>query len=904
LIFSKHILNNYLLKLLLLSLLASTVFAYSGGTGTAENPYQIATPNDLLVLAANTNDYSKAFILVNDINLAGYTFDKAVIAPDISSSENFQGTSFNGTFDGSGHSILNLTINAGETGNDYLGLFGRIDQGGVVKNLGIKDVNIVVFIGGNDAYFVGGLCGDSEQCDISNCFSTGKVTGIYETGGLCGGSDNSNISDCFSTAEVTGVYDTGGLCGYNFGIGSIANCYSTGNVGGDNFTGGLCGYNFGSITNCYSTGNVYGYNSTGGLCGINLDGTISGCYSTGSVAIGHHTGGLCGYNYYGSISNSYAAGPVTGDAYTGGLCGRNFGFGSIKASIINCYSTGNVSGSGYYCGGLCGENESSTISKCYSTGAVSGSLVGGFVGDSNNSIINNSFWDVNTSNQTFSHGGTGKTTVQMKTLSTFTSAGWDFVGETANGTDDIWNINEGISYPYLAWQPHVAVPNVTGMTEADALTAITNADLVAGTITAEYSRTVPLGNVIRQTPAAGTSVAVGSTVNIVVSLGLKYSGGTGTQINPFLIAAVSDWNSLMRTSEDWDKYFIMTADIDLQGLSLTPVGNSTTKFIGVFDGNNHIIRNVVMNLPGVSGVGLFGYMDLGGQIRNLGIVDVNIIGYNSVGSLVAYKGGGSITDCYSTGAVKGSGDGVGGLVAVNYGSITNCYSAGKVSGSSYIGGLVSDNEYGGAITNCYSTAVVSSSSYYAGGLVGYNRTDGATIANCYSTGAVSCSRNYVGGLVGYSWYGNISNCYSTGAVSGNVDVGGLVGDSWYGSIVGSFWDVNSSGRSTSAGGTGKTTAQMKTLTTFTSAGWDFDVDWFMQLDEYPILIWQISPVDIYTDGKNNFRDFAALARYWMRDDCATYNYYCDGADLDSNGSVDIHDLKKFISYWLQSGIYE
>jgi hypothetical protein len=82
-----------------------------------------------------------------------------------------------------------------------------------------------------------------------------------------------------------------------------------------------------------------------------------------------------------------------------------------------------------------------TISDCYSTGAVSGTLhVGGLVGN-NGGNINSSFWDSETSGQTISAGGTGKTTVEMKTFSTFTLAGWDFV--------DAWGIGNGQTYPYL-----------------------------------------------------------------------------------------------------------------------------------------------------------------------------------------------------------------------------------------------------------------------------------------------------------------------------------------------------------------------------------------------------------------------------------------------------------------------
>ena len=167
--------------------LFSSVFAkYSGGSGEPNNPYRIADANNLLVLAADANDYSKAFVLVNDINLAGLTFTTAVIARDTDSSpgSGFNGTPFTGVFDGNNHSILNLTINANENSNSSLGLFGCIGQGGLVKNLGIEDVNIIL-IAGYSSDFVGGLCGYNDYGSITNCYSTGSAAGnYYDAGGL------------------------------------------------------------------------------------------------------------------------------------------------------------------------------------------------------------------------------------------------------------------------------------------------------------------------------------------------------------------------------------------------------------------------------------------------------------------------------------------------------------------------------------------------------------------------------------------------------------------------------------------------------------------------------------------------------------------------------------------------
>ena len=131
-------------------------------------------------------------------------------------------------------------------------------------------------------------------------------------------------------------------------------------------------------------------------------------------------GGLAGINE-GSISDSYARTAVTATfEVAGGLVGCN----SISGTVNNCYSAGKVL-SGRFPGGLAAENPG---------------------------LASDSFWDIDTCGQTTSAGGIGKTTAEMKKVSTFLDAGWDFVGETANGTEDIWWIDEGQDYPRLWWE--------------------------------------------------------------------------------------------------------------------------------------------------------------------------------------------------------------------------------------------------------------------------------------------------------------------------------------------------------------------------------------------------------------------------------------------------------------------
>ena len=338
-----------------------------------------------------------------------------------------------------------------------------------------------------------------------------------------------------------------------------------------------------------------------------------------------------------------------------------------------------------------------------------------------------------------------------------------------------------------------------------------------------------------------------------------YSGGTGEPNDPYQIATVADLIALGETPEDYDKHFILTADIDLDpnipGLTvfgkavIAPAsyihvfpGVEGTPFTGVFDGNNHMVSH--LTITGESYVGLFGLLNYEAEVRDLGVVDVNIVGSSEyVGGLVGDNGG-TVTDCYSTGSVSGTEWFVGGLVGHNRGgALTKCYSCAAVSGLQYVGGLVGYTDYG-SITRSYSTASVSGTGFCVGGLVGENAY-GLIAASC-SSGSVSGTGS-VGGLVGEN-YGNIIMSHSSGSVNGTgFYVGGLVGYDESDAISSSFWDTQTSGLANSAGGTGKTTAEMQTAKTFLDAGWDFvgetvngtdDIWWIDEGKDYPRLWWE------------------------------------------------------------------
>jgi hypothetical protein len=201
---------------------------------------------------------------------------------------------------------------------------------------------------------------------------------------------------------------------------------------------------------------------------------------------------------------------------------------------------------------------------------------------------------------------------------------------------------------------------------------------------------------------------------------------------------------------------------------------------GTFDGQGYEIRDLFINRPDEELVGLFGAVDRGGIIKNVGVVDVTVTSETTVGGLAGWN---------------------------YYGTVRNSYSSGNVTGKYNIGGLLGENYYG-------------------------------TVSNSYSSGNVT-GVTRVGGLVGEDWYGTVGNSYYTGSVTGNYDVGGLVGMNYEsgGTVSNSFWDTETSGQATSDGGTGKTTAEMKDIATFSGAGWNIITVALNQTN--PTYIWNI-----------------------------------------------------------------
>lgn len=208
---------------------------FGGGSGAELDPYLV---EDLADLDAIRNDTTASYKLVNDI-------DAAETSTWYSGNGWVPIDGWIGILDGNGYKIDGLYVNR----DIASGLFKETDSGGVIKNLGLENVDI----SGNNSYYNGAFVG-RNYCDIYNCYSTGVIN-----------NPSGN--------------DQGGIVGRNnYSTSEIKNCYSLCTVTGNNQVGGLVGRNDGIITNSYCAGNITGNFSVGGVVGINAGGSASDCY--------------------------------------------------------------------------------------------------------------------------------------------------------------------------------------------------------------------------------------------------------------------------------------------------------------------------------------------------------------------------------------------------------------------------------------------------------------------------------------------------------------------------------------------------------------------------------------------------------------------------------------------------
>ena len=213
-------------------------------------------------------------------------------------------------------------------------------------------------------------------------------------------------------------------------------------------------------------------------------------------------------------------------------------------------------------------------------------------------------------------------------------------------------------------------------------------------------------------------------------------------------------------------------NIDLTGKGWTPIGtNYEKRYKGTFDGRGHTIKGLTVTTNDQF-VGLFGYLDKAGTVKNVVMEGIQI----------------------TSNHVLMSGN-TGGVVGYSWGTIENCSVSGSVSGTNCVGGVVGSQK-AGSIIGCSSSAIVKGTRY-VGGVAGEKW---GTMTACYATGNVTLEINSPqdlsgGGVVGLNGGSTVLACYATGNVNskgsntGNVHIGGFLGDN-YTTVTACYWKNN------------------------------------------------------------------------------------------------------------------
>jgi len=380
--------------------------------------------------------------------------------------------------------------------------------------------------------------------------------------------------------------------------------------------------------------------------------------------------------------------------------------------------------------------------------------------------------------------------------------------------------------------------------------------------------------------------------------------GDGSEGNPYQISSLknlywiaspNDIVPLPTRSHRWAANYIQICDIDASATSTwddnddgnfegwLPIGNDALVFSGSYNGLCHVIDNLYINRPNSSKVGFYG-ITTDATIKNLGLTNVNITGYHGTGALAGYNYPNSrIEFCYSTGSITGITSNSGGLLGVNSGSVVEyCYSLASVNGDNSSGGLVGSNT-NSQINNSYSAGSITSNGVFVGGFVGANSS--STINNCYSIGHLNISNmssGYIGGFAGESFdNATVNNC---------------------------FWEIDASGMAISSGGTGKTTQEMKTESTYTNSGWDFNDIWQINSFEnsgYPYLIWPIYyPPEVEIQSVTNITDKSVMVNFRIKSLGEPSNQTNFGVCWNKSQNPDIGDYKKELGHASNTGYFQ
>lgn len=574
--------------------------------------------------------------------------------------------------------------------------------------------------------------------------------------------------------------------------------------------------------------NIRGYWYVAGIVSMIFHSSVECCFVTGTIE---------GYNRAGGIA-----------AYMSGDTADN----ELTAEVTNCYSRATITirhprGS-YMAGGIVGTIFSGRITHNYSTGLIlgaysssnSGAVIGFRFPTSAPFVISRNYWNTETTGQIrggpISWMGVGKTTYELMQQQTYDE--FDF--------NEVWRINEGETYPYLAWEVELYEHNIP-------LIPPQNLSLTPGNRNVNISWNAPDERVctpdgynvyrdgvrINEQPLVNREFSDTDIENFNIyqyqvsalytnrksmfttylyAAPYLFAGGSGTPEDPYLIETAEQLDGIRYVN---DRHFRQIADINLgtapwnESTGWQPIGSLR----GSYDGNGYCISNLTINRPTSNMQGLFGDIQ-DTVIKNIGLKNVNIVGSYYVGGL--------------SGRIRNV-------------TVERCFVTGKVSGSDYVGGVIGKmggSSPGGSIRDCYSSTAIC-----------LERSDGGIVPSG-------------GGIVGWRARGSVIRNYAVGAVyspwqsSSGAIIG--IGSGGEGEISYNYWNKETSVRNFGGPGVGGGSTTYEMLFPETFEGFDFGDVW--RIDDglsYPYLQWQgneaedhnrpfIPPVELKTEVEEGF----------------------------------------------------
>lgn len=380
-----------------------TAEAFSGGSGTREDPFLIRSAEELWLFASRINEvgfkyteYTDGFYrLEADIDLGGRSWTSVVL--------------LRGGFDGAGHTISGFTVEKTAHSEARYGFIAHV-QGGVVENLTVSDARIRA--DSDKAPKAGAIVGTMLGGVLRNCRTTDtvSVTSGYQAGGVIGEAygDEILVENCVNEARVESTSSVGGAGGIaSYLHGEVRGCVNRGSVVSAGDGAGIACSLAGHVYDCENDGDVQADKYAGGVCCAFGDGALnsnsndpsvilSGCINRGSVTSAQKTAaGICSKFSTGTIQDCSNSGNILSAKEAGGIFGyfnvSAFGTAAREARIANCVNTGSVSSTGpflYYVGGIGGDvtlyGTGVVLENCVNTGAVvttEGENVGGILGN-------------------------------------------------------------------------------------------------------------------------------------------------------------------------------------------------------------------------------------------------------------------------------------------------------------------------------------------------------------------------------------------------------------------------------------------------------------------------------------------------------------------------------------------